>query len=126
MIMKWTLVKPAQHKIMHFLAALQIFHWQIQTCAITCSVYLKRLPIQKNHLRGCYHCPITPPHTHTHTQANTESCTFQHTFSQHSKPTQAQKPCKRPSLSMQAQTREHKKHTGQLDKIPQRKCRSAL
>lgn len=31
-----------------------------------------------------------PKHTHTHT----ESCTFQHIFLQHNKPTQAQNPCK--------------------------------
>lgn len=80
---------------MHFLGELQIFHWRKHTQA-TCSkslILLKKkkqfmLRIEKNYLRGCQYCPIN--HTHTHTLNPAHSNTFPH----HSKPTQAQKPCK--------------------------------
>lgn len=100
-----------------------------------------RLFIQKTHLRGCCHCLINHTRartqTHIHAGAQTNTHTHRHTYiATHPHiPTlvraaqQAHSSTKnlvRPSLSMQAQTREHKKHTGRLAKIPQRKCRSAL
>lgn len=82
-----------------------------------------------SYLRRCSHSPSNPPPPHppppSHTHTQKTKAAHYNTFPRHSKPTGAKTPV-RPSLSMQAQTRGHKKLTGRLGKITQRKCGSAL